>query len=85
MKTVYIIVIVVIALLTSSFYPQEEQIRKIDYCVKDGDTLHSICAKHISEKHNLLETVYNTIHENGIENGGLIIPGQKITIVIHDN
>lgn len=83
-KSIYVIVVIFIALLMSSFCPQEEHVQKIEYCVKDGDTLHSICADHISNKHNLLETVYNTIHENGIENGGLIMPGQKITIVIHD-
>ena len=77
-----IILSILFILAFSSFAPREEEPTKqmTTYTVQKGDTLYSI-AEDLGIK-NWRKFAYETCELNGIEQGGLIHPGQEI-IVMH--
>ena len=68
------VLITIAILFFTSFHNKEET----TYTVKKGDTLYSIAAEHGVK--NWRKWAYETCEINGIEQGGLIYPGQIIVI-----
>lgn len=61
---------------------KEETPIQTQYIVKDGDTLYSIAEDYGIK--NWRKWAYETCKANSIEQGGLIYPGQVITIEIKE-
>lgn len=75
------LVIIVSFLFCTSFYLKEEKPQvQIQYTVKNGDTLYSIAEEYGVK--NWEEWRYETCKTNGIKQGGLIHPGDIITIEV---
>ena len=67
-------------LFCTSFHSKEETPVRKQYTVRQGDTLYSIAEEHGIK--NCRKWAYETCETNGIEQGGLIYPGQIITIEV---
>ena len=67
-------------LFCTSFSMKEPETVQIQYVVKNGDTLYSIAEEYGIK--NWHKWRYETCKNNGIEQGGLIYPGQTITFEI---
>ena len=64
----------------TSFHSKEETPVQMQYTVRQGDTLYSIAEERGIK--NFDQWRYETCKLNGIEQGGLIYPGQIITIEV---
>ena len=71
---------VTVLFCTSFVIKEEETPIRIQYTVKNGDTLYSIAEEYGIK--NWRKWRYETCKSNGIEQGGLIYPGQTITFEI---
>lgn len=74
------LLITIAVLFCTSFHSKEETPVRKQYTVRQGDTLYSIAAEHGIK--NFDKWRYETCELNGIEQGGLIYPGQIITIEV---
>jgi LysM repeat protein len=72
--------ITIAVLFCTSFYIKEETVVHTQYKVQKGDTLYSIAEDYGIK--NWRKWAYETCKINGLEQGGLIYPGQIITIKI---
>ncbi len=70
---------VVVLILAGADSGKEKQY--MSYTVVNGDTLYSIATK--LEVDNWRKWVYETCENNGIEQGGMIYPGQEILIELN--
>ena len=76
---VSLLITIAIAFCTS-FHSKEETPVLTQYTVLQGDTLYSIATEHGIK--NWRKWAYEICELNGIEQGGLIYPGQIITIEV---
>lgn len=76
---VSLLITIAIAFCTS-FHSKEETPMRTQYTVRQGDTLYSIAEDYGIK--NWRKWVYETCEVNGIELGGVIHPGQIITIEV---
>ena len=74
---VSLLITIAIAFCTSFHYKEETPL-KTTYTVQNGDTLYSIAEEYGIK--NWRKWAYETCEVNGIEQGGLIYPGQIIVI-----
>lgn len=74
------LLITVVIVFCTSFHSKEETPVRTQYTVRQGDTLYSIATEHGIK--NWRKWSYETCELNGIEQGGLIYPGQIITIEV---
>ena len=74
------LLITIAIVFCTSFHSKEETPVLTQYTVRQGDTLYSIAAEHGIK--NWRKWAYETCELNGIEQGGLIYPGQIITIEV---
>lgn len=72
------LLITIAIVFCTSFHNKEETPVRMQYTVRQGDTLYSIAAEHGIK--NWRKWVYETCEVNGIEHGGEIYPGQIIII-----
>ena len=70
----------IVVLFCTSFYIKEETVVHTQYTVQEGDTLYSIAEEYGIK--NWRKWSYEVCKNNGIEQGGLIYPGQIITIEV---
>ena len=64
----------------TSFHSKEETPVQTQYTVRQGDTLYSIAEEHGVK--NWRKFAHKTCEVNDIEQGGLLYPGQIITIEV---
>ena len=64
----------------TSFYIKEETTVQTQYTVQPGDTLHSIAEEYSIE--NWRKWSYEVCKKNNLKQGGMIHPGQIITIEV---
>ena len=74
------LLITIAVVFCTSFYIKEETPVQIQYTVKSGDTLYRIAEEHGIKKWR--KWACEVCQTNGIEQGGLIYPGQIITIEV---
>ncbi len=76
------VVLTIGVLFCTNFNKEEETPARTQYTVQQGDTLYSIAVEH--DIKNWRKWAYETCEVNGIKLGGLLYPGQIITIKVKE-